>query len=77
MSDGPTIRLFYSCEKCALKKVALEVPSRLDEDIAEWMGKTVQLVCSDHFRRSPLCRATTLTQLMIPATDKIGGATKQ
>lgn len=73
-----TVTLKYSCRECALPRTDLVVPAREPGvDVKEWMDTTVRLVASDHFRRSPLCRAKTITELLIPANEYIGGATKQ
>jgi hypothetical protein len=74
-----TIRCFYSCALCGLKKVPVDVPARGDEDVCDWMEVTIRLVGQDHAFRAPGCHPKTLTDLMIPmtGTDRVGGPTLQ
>lgn len=67
----------YSCHACGLKRVDLSVRARESEEVTTWMDATVRAVAADHRRRSPSCRATTLSELMIPTTgtSKVGGPT--
>lgn len=74
------ITLKYSCHTCGLRKVEVDVPARTDEDVVEWMKKTVgEHVQADHQRRSPGCSATHVQDLMIPmtGTDRVGGPVVQ
>ena len=76
LSDaGLTIRCFYSCPLCGLKKAAVEVQARGSEDVVAWMDATIRTIAADHRRRSPLCRPVQLHDLMIPihGSEKIGG----
>lgn len=76
MSDPVlTIRVLYSCQMCALKDAAVDVPARGDEDVKVWMDATVLAVWRDHWKRSPRCRPNVLTEMKIPVshTDRIGG----
>ena len=76
MHIKPTIRVRYSCPKCGLKAVELEVPAREEEDVVEWMRDTTMRTWIDHGRRSPRCGADELRDLMIPiqGADRLGGA---
>lgn len=69
------ITVKYSCADCGLERVSCDVPARGEEDVIVWMEATASLASKDHNRRSPLCRPTTLTELMIPmsGTDRVGG----
>jgi hypothetical protein len=71
-----TLTVRYTCTACGLHQVPCQVPARADtDDLRLWVGETLTLVATDHRRRSPACRATALTSLLIPITgaDKIGG----
>lgn len=69
----------YTCKPCGLKRISVEVPARLTEPVEEWMDATVRLISADHKLRSPLCRASKMSELMIPmtGTDRVGGPTVQ
>lgn len=75
------INVKYSCDECGLEKAECEVPARAeDTDVRFW----VEYICGsavrvDHYRRSPGCRANTISNLMIPISgaDFIGGPAKQ
>ncbi len=74
------ITVKYSCYQCGLRDAELSVPAREDEDVVVWMERMVgQNIKTDHARRSPHCRATSVQNLMIPITgaQKIGGPTAQ
>ncbi len=72
-----TIECKYSCKHCGIYRQAVQVPVRQTEDVITWMNTAcVPLLGADHDRRSPFCRITELTEVMIPVppgTDKIGG----
>lgn len=70
-----TITVMYSCFGCGVVKEKLEVPAREDEGVLTWTNLTVRRIADAHRREHPDCQATTLSELMIPATgrSKIGG----
>lgn len=74
-AEVPTIQVLYSCDLCGLKDVAVDVPMRGEEDVLQWMDKTVIHLGNDHFRRHPECHPEKLTNIKIPITgaEKIGG----
>jgi hypothetical protein len=75
-----TIQVLYSCARCGLKKIPLDVPARESpaEDVLVWMNHTVALVGHDHRRLSPSCEAKKIDALLIPmtGTDRVGGPTR-
>jgi hypothetical protein len=76
----PVIACKYSCPLCGLRRVTVYVSIRLNEDVVEWMNKQVTpALMRDHEFRSPGCRATEFSEVMIPVTgaNKIGGPTIQ
>lgn len=65
-----TIQLMYSCRLCGLHRIKINVPARLESQIVtEWLDDTVRRVGQDHNHKSPNCRATELTELMIPVDN--------
>lgn len=71
-----TIKCLYSCNLCGLKKIACEVPARVDgQDVAHWMKEAVVTISEDHAHRSPHCKPKTLSEMYIPmdGTKMIGG----
>lgn len=67
-----TIRCLYSCALCGLHRVEVYVPERDPDrqDVVVWLeGTAVPVLVADHHRRSPLCRPTKLSEVLIP----IGG----
>lgn len=72
-----TIRVFYSCALCRLKKVAVDVVARRpDETLMAWMDVLGNYLQKDHLRRSPGCQATTCQDVMIPTggpDHRVGG----
>jgi hypothetical protein len=74
----PTARVMYSCHDCGLKKVGVNVPARTGEDVAMWMQVILTpALVADHCQRSPHCKPDSLADVMIPITDRIGGAPVQ
>lgn len=71
-----TIVCKYSCKVCGLERVAVNVPARREEDLVKWMEDVCSVaLAKDHCRRRPGCRASTLSEVMIPITgaQKVGG----
>jgi hypothetical protein len=71
-----TIRCLYSCSSCGLKNQAVQVPSRGEESVTDWMENTfMPAISRDHSSRSPHCMSGTMTEVKIPieGADKIGG----
>lgn len=72
-----TIEVLYSCAGCGLQRVSAAVPARTTENVVDWLEKVAARVLSaDHQRRSPLCRSTVMSEVMIPISgaDRVGGA---
>lgn len=68
--------LMYSCKLCGLHRVKVPVRSReTEESVTAWMDHTIHMIAFDHRRRSPVCQAKEITEVMIPltGTDRIGG----
>ena len=62
------ITVLFTCERCGLKDVHLQVPARESplDDVCEWMQQTVLAVSERHGELSPRCRAKRLAALKIP-----------
>lgn len=75
--DALTIQCFYSCPKCGLQKVAVDVRARQAEGLADWWDTLLLALADDHRRRSPGCHPKTLTNVMIPmtGTEQVGKPT--
>jgi len=75
-----TIGIKYSCNRCGLKKVGVDVPIReAGQNVIQWMNSVVgNGIKEDHHRRAPYCDATSVQDLMIPVTEGelIGTPTK-
>lgn len=72
----PTIECKYSCAQCGLHRVAVNVPIRTTQDVAEWMERVcIFVIAADHAARSPECTALSMQDVMIPVSgaDKVGG----
>jgi hypothetical protein len=71
-----TIRVRYSCQKCELKAVGVDVPVRGPESVVKWMNATLRHLCRDHDQRSPWCRPESLQDIMVPieGVERIGDA---
>lgn len=73
MVDVPavTIECFYSCHKCGLKKVSINVPARdpQDEDVVRFVEQTAAIMSADHAKRSPDCHPQVLNDVMIPMPE--------
>lgn len=65
----------YKCS-CIPKEASINVPARDSvEDIMDFMHRVQAALGSDHRRRSPQCRSTTMEYAKIPLVeDVIGGA---
>lgn len=72
-----TIEVMYSCRKCGLEKIKVQVPARTSKSvhIKKWMDATAYHLSRDHDRRSPRCRIRKLSEIMIPVdnVEWIGG----
>ena len=76
MSDKSTITVLFTCHKCGLQRVRLEVTKRKsDEDVADWV-KTVAQNCGDrHCFLAPQCperQVDLLIPMPVNKTDGIG-----
>lgn len=74
------ITVRYSCPNCGIKGRDVQMAARGDEDVITWMEHTcIPTVSRDHAATSPLCTATSLSDLMIPITgaEKVGGVIRQ
>jgi hypothetical protein len=75
-----TLSVMYSCEKCGLKRVSVPVRTReADEDVVHWVEVAVgSAIGDDHQSRSPHCRVSTMSEVMIPVTgaDRVGDPAK-
>ena len=76
-SVKPAIQCKYSCFKCGIRRQIVTVPAREDEDVVVWLETVAAPALSaDHDRRSPQCKITELSEVMIPSRDgqkKLGG----
>lgn len=70
-----TITVLYSCHKCGLKDVGVELKARTDEDLMDWMDMMGRSLSADHDRRSPGCVIQKLSYVKIPMAgrDRVGG----
>lgn len=73
------ITVFYSCHKCGLENVSLDVKAREQEDVIKWMEHLGRELSQDHAHRSPRCITKELSDVKIPieGVDRIGGAPVQ
>jgi len=75
--DKITISVLYSCHKCGLKDVKVQVPIREpNEDVKSWMDTTAILLGDDHNAKNPHCFLTELSEVKIPipvGTEMLGG----
>jgi hypothetical protein len=63
----PTIEIKYSCKPCGVVDVALNVPTRLeDQGVTEWMNAVAMRVTLDHKTKFPMCRQNRISGLKIP-----------
>lgn len=69
-----TIRCFYSCAACKLKKQFVEVPERDTAiDVITWMNTVVSpRLVADHMSKSPFCHPKELTEVGIPYNQESG-----
>lgn len=71
-----TILIKYSCFQCGVFRRSLNVAARTPgEDVLAWTNRTVAAVAADHRADCPACRATSVSELMIPmqGASLIGG----
>ena len=80
MSQAEQITVKYSCHACGLVRVEMSLPVRENErDVVQWFQTTLaQALQVDHAKRSPLCNAQSVQDLMIPMDNRdwIGGPLK-
>lgn len=74
----PGIQCKYSCGKCGIHRQVVTVRERKpDEDVVHWMEKVAAASLSrDHDLRSPGCKITSFTEVMIPYPEgctRVGG----
>ena len=69
-----TIRCFYSCSACKLKKQFVEVPERdTTLDVVTWLNTVaVPALVRDHESKSPGCRPKEFTEVGIPYNKESG-----
>ncbi len=61
------IQCKYSCADCGIHRRVVSIPARTTEEIKRWMDDVcVVAIAKDHAIQSPTCRATAITELMIP-----------
>lgn len=76
----PTVTVRYSCHGCGIVRREVVVPARMSDadDVVKWMETLAGVISVDHSRASPLCTATTMSEVMIPisGTDRVGGVVK-
>ncbi len=68
MSESPTVRCFYTCADCGLKRQMVDVPERDPNamNVVAWLETVaVPLLMTDHRRKSPLCQPKTLEEVGI------------
>jgi hypothetical protein len=66
----------YSCSLCGIYRQEVDVQSRQDELITDWMDNVmIPALVADHEVRSPNCHPTKLSEVMIPmmGSNQIGG----
>jgi len=66
----------YSCSKCDLHRIDVDVPARTTEDVNAWVERVmIPILMKDHGARSPFCSADSFDEVMIPITgaSKVGG----
>jgi hypothetical protein len=72
-----TTKCKYSCSLCGIHRNEVEVKSRQNEEVTDWMDKVlISTLIADHEARSPGCHPDAFAQVMIPVTgtDRIGGS---
>jgi hypothetical protein len=75
-AERATVRVKYSCPLCGLRDVAVDVTSRGEEDVVQWIEQVCMVeLASDHATRSPHCHPLQLHDIKIPiaGAEKIGG----
>lgn len=76
MMNVNVIVCMYSCHLCGVHRVAVNVPVRTSEDVNVWMDDVaIPALVRDHESRSPGCKPSTFSEVMIPMTGraKVGG----
>lgn len=71
-----TITCMFSCDACGVRDIKFEVEARTTEDVIVWMKQKLTIaVGKAHFKMSPYCSVSKLTNVKIPITgaSKIGG----
>lgn len=74
-----TIQCLYTCKKCGLTDIPVDVPAREEEDVVVWVKASAELMGADHERRSPLCPSRVIDlKIPVPASaTKVGGPAVQ
>lgn len=69
-SNNPCVVL-YSCKKCDLKDVPVEVTARKEsDDVVKWVSETMgRAIGKDHFQKSPECHIHELQDVKIPVDN--------
>ena len=76
---GTTITCMYSCALCGLKKIPVQIPTRVsatDQDVVTWLRDVATpALVADHEARSPGCHPKELSEFYIPmaGADYVGG----
>jgi hypothetical protein len=70
------ITILFSCNECGIKKHKLQIPAREspEHNVCEYMKMVAAWVGDEHKKISPNCKATKISDLMIPmdGADFIG-----
>ena len=67
----PKIKVRYTCGKCGIKRMPVEVDERDDgQDVIAWMATMTTELIADHERRSPGCRPLIFDEVMIPSDEQ-------
>jgi hypothetical protein len=63
------ITVKFSCAKCGLHRVAVQVPARESSDpgtVVPWVNNCARICAQEHSRLSPGCNIKEFSELMIP-----------
>jgi hypothetical protein len=61
------IAVEYSCDACGVRDAVVQVRARWpQEDVKSWMRAVALALSIDHRKKSPHCRAPTMTLVKIP-----------
>ena len=76
---APTVKIGvqYSCDECGIDEAEVMVPAReAEQDVKDWMDRTIVHLAIDHDSRSPRCHPQSLSRVKIPmpaGTVSVGG----